>query len=206
VEAPLVEATWKKYKDLGVQLLGINTWLPGQTVTSLKNEFINPTGTTYPVLLSGDWLTALYGGIGYEDYFIVDLEGKVAYRAHTYNRAAVEAALDLVLTSTGISDGVADNKIPLQFRLKQNYPNPFNPSTIIEFNLENTNSKLVSVKVYDLLGRHISTLMNANLTAGNYKVEWNGKDLSGINVTSGIYRYILQVGNKREVKQMILIR
>jgi len=206
VEAPLVEATWKKYKDMGVQVIGVNTWLPGQTAASVINEYINPTGTTYPVLLNGDWLTPLYGGVGYEDYFVVNLEGKVAYRSHTYNRTAVEAALDDVLSNTGVSDGIIENNIPEEFALKQNYPNPFNPSTIIEFNLKNTDQKDVSLKVFDLLGRHISTLISSNLTTGSYKVEWNGKDLSGNRVKSGIYHYVLQVGNKKEVKQMVLIR
>ncbi|MBC8183885.1 T9SS type A sorting domain-containing protein [candidate division KSB1 bacterium] len=184
----------------------MNTWLPGQTATSVTNEFINPTGTTYPVLLNGDWLIPLYGGVGYEDYFIIDREGKVAYRVHTYNRSAIEAQLDIVLSSTGVSDEDFENQLPDKFSLKQNYPNPFNPSTIIEFNLNNTDQKTVSLKVYDLLGRHISTLVNAKLSAGNHSYEWNGKDVSGNQVTSGVYQYVLQVGNKKEVKKMLLIR
>jgi len=189
-----------------VQVIGVNTWLSGQTATSVTNEFINQTGTTYPVLINGDWLTPLYGGVGYEDYFVIDLERKITYRAHTYNRAALEAALDEVLSTTGISDDLPENSIPEQFTLKQNYPNPFNPSTFIEFNLKNTNSETVSLKVYDTLGRHISTLVNAKLSTGYHRYEWNGKDASGNQVTSGVYQYVLQVGNKREVKRMLLVQ
>ncbi len=151
-------------------------------------------------------MTPLYGGVGYEDYFIVDWEGKIAYRAHTYNRAAVEAALDEVLSTTGVADGDFENQLPDEFSLNQNYPNPFNPSTIIKFNLNNIDQKTVSLKVYDLLGRHISTLINAKLSAGRHSYEWNGKDVNGNQVTSGVYQYVLQVGNKREVKKMLLIR
>ena len=90
--------------------------------------------------------------------------------------------------------------------LKQNYPNPFNPSTTIEFSLKNSYQKNVSLKIFDLLGRHISTLVDTKLISGIHRFKWDGSDISGNQVTSGVYHYVLQVGDKREVKRMILVQ
>ena len=87
----------------------------------------------------------------------------------------------------------------LDFRLSQNYPNPFNPSTIINYSLPH--SGLVQLKVYDLLGREVATLVNKEQTKGNYKINFNAS-----NLTSGIYFYKLQSGDFSEMKKLILLR
>jgi len=88
---------------------------------------------------------------------------------------------------------------PNSFSLEQNYPNPFNPSTVIGYRLS-VNS-VVTLKVYDLPGREIATLVDEFKPAGKYEVEFNGKDLS-----SGIYFYKLEAGNFIETKKMILLK
>ena len=90
-------------------------------------------------------------------------------------------------------------EIPDGFKLDQNYPNPFNPVTNLEFGI----SKLgfVSLKVYDILGKEISTLVNENLNPGTYKYNFDASDL-----TSGIYFYRLQVGKFSETRRMILLK
>ena len=91
------------------------------------------------------------------------------------------------------------------FRLEQNYPNPFNPSTRIKFYIEKTG--FVSIKVYDPLGKEITSLVDEELNAGNHEVIFNGKDLS-----SGVYFYALEFsdlssGLSTEItKQMLLIK
>ncbi len=90
------------------------------------------------------------------------------------------------------------------YSLSQNYPNPFNPSTIITYSISpNVQSGLsnVSLKIYDVLGREIVTLVNKEQSAGNYEVQFNGSSL-----TSGIYFYKLQSGNFAESKKMLLIK
>lgn len=101
----------------------------------------------------------------------------------------------------GISVGVNElnNETPTQFSLNQNYPNPFNPSTQINFSL--AVSGFVELKVYDLLGREIRTLVNQNKPAGNYSVDFSGADLS-----SGVYIYQLKSGNFVQTKKMILVK
>ncbi|MBZ0199053.1 MAG: T9SS type A sorting domain-containing protein [Ignavibacteriaceae bacterium] len=93
---------------------------------------------------------------------------------------------------------------PDKFVLYQNYPNPFNPSTTIKYTIPkmvNSQRSMVNLKVYDLLGREITTLVNKELAAGSYEVEFNTN-----NLASGIYIYTLQYGSFTSSKKMQLIK
>ena len=85
------------------------------------------------------------------------------------------------------------------FSLSQNYPNPFNPSTTISFTISDV--RFTTLKIYDVLGREIVTLINEEKPAGNYEVEF-----SGSNLASGIYYYQLRAGDFVETKKMILLK
>jgi hypothetical protein len=89
--------------------------------------------------------------------------------------------------------------LPIEFKLAQNYPNPFNPSTNIEFQLPE--NSFVSLKVYDVLGNEIITLVNEERTAGSYEVEFNAGDF-----VSGTYFYTLIAEEFVETKKMILMK
>ena len=89
-------------------------------------------------------------------------------------------------------------------QLLQNSPNPFNPSTTIKFYTPNTSD--VTIKIYDILGKEVATLINQQTTAGYHIVYWNGKDNRGENVASGIYLYRLTAGNFSETKKMNLLK
>jgi hypothetical protein len=91
------------------------------------------------------------------------------------------------------------NEIPTEYSLEQNYPNPFNPSTKIEYSVPE--QSFVQLKVYDILGNEVATLVSEDQAAGNYRA-----DFSGINLTSGTYFYKIQVGSFIETKKMILIK
>ena len=97
------------------------------------------------------------------------------------------------------SNVVEVSTLPETFQLEQNYPNPFNPSTKIKFVIPQ--SSFVKLKVYDLLGRQITALVNEMKLPGEYQVEFNGNSLS-----SGIYFYKLQAGNYSSTKKMILLK
>lgn len=88
---------------------------------------------------------------------------------------------------------------PTEFSLQQNFPNPFNPSTQIKFSVPQTSD--VKVLITDLLGREVATLVNDNLAAGNYSVDFNASNLS-----SGIYFYTLIADNFKQSKKMILMK
>ena len=83
--------------------------------------------------------------------------------------------------------------------MSQNYPNPFNPSTKINFSIPKQG--LVSLKIYDVLGKEIMTLINEQKTAGSYEVDFNG-----INLASGAYFYRLESSEFVDIKRMILIK
>ena len=89
--------------------------------------------------------------------------------------------------------------LPYSFNLLQNYPNPFNPGTIISW--EQPYNSHILLKVYDILGREVATLVNEEKPAGNYKVTFDA-----YNLASGIYFYRLNAGNYTSVKKMILLR
>lgn len=108
------------------------------------------------------------------------------------------AILKYVYSSTGIKN-LSDNSNPDIFTLYQNYPNPFNPVTKISYELRFKN--YVFLKVYDLLGNEISTLINEKQNAGIYSVNFNGNNLS-----SGVYFYELKVGEYSQIKKMLLIK
>jgi uncharacterized Ntn-hydrolase superfamily protein len=91
------------------------------------------------------------------------------------------------------------NEIPDNCFLQQNFPNPFNPSTVIRYGL--AVSGFVSLKIYNVSGKEISTLVNEKQNAGSYGVEWLARDLP-----SGIYYYRLNTENFSEAKQMLLIK
>jgi photosystem II stability/assembly factor-like uncharacterized protein len=98
-----------------------------------------------------------------------------------------------------ITDVNQNNSVPTSFTLSQNYPNPFNPSTKIKYQI--ANSGRVTLKIYDLLGREVSTLVNETKPAGNYEVKFDGSSL-----TSGVYFYRMQCNSFIETKKFILMK
>ena len=95
--------------------------------------------------------------------------------------------------------------LPSDYVLEQNYPNPFNPSTTIRFSLPL--DKKVSVKVYDIAGRLVRTLVNDRLLSqGAHEVTWDGTNDAGVSVASGTYLYALEYGNFRQTKTMVLLK
>jgi len=99
-----------------------------------------------------------------------------------------------------ISVGVeAQPGIPTEFTLEQNYPNPFNPTTTISYSI--TNPGFVSLKVYNVLGQVVATLVNQEQNTGSYKVDFNASKLA-----SGVYMYSIQAGNNSLTKKMLLLK
>jgi len=98
-----------------------------------------------------------------------------------------------------VVDDVNDSPVPSTFALEQNYPNPFNPTTNITYSL--ANSSVVTLKVYDVLGREVAVLVNKIENAGAHTVSFNGSGLS-----SGIYFYKLEAGSNHLVKKLMLLK
>ncbi len=132
------------------------------------------------------------GALGSYDVVLENPDGQTA---------ALSAALTLVSSATTIGGSPA---LPQLVRLAQNYPNPFNPRTTIRYDLPTAGRVLL--RIHDLHGRRVRTLVDATLDAGFHRAEWDGKDDSGRSVASGIYLYRLDFGSARFQQKMLLLR
>ena len=124
-------------------------------------------------------------------------DGKYSYRLKQ---------IDFDGTFTYSNEVEVDLSQPQTFSLEQNYPNPFNPSTTIKYTIPNVipsgvEGSRVILKIYDVLGNEIATLVNENKPAGNYEVTFDAKNLS-----SGIYYCKLQAGSLSQSIKMILLK
>lgn len=102
-------------------------------------------------------------------------------------------------TNTLVGINQISSEIPNNFSLSQNYPNPFNPATNIKFQIPKT--RLVKLVVYDALGKEVQTLVNQQLGAGTYSVDFDGSNLS-----SGVYYYRIETGSFTETKKMLIVK
>ena len=94
--------------------------------------------------------------------------------------------------------------IPKEFVLEQNYPNPFNPSTTIRYEIPKESR--VVIKVYNLLGQEVKTLINKTQGRGIHTMTWDGKDNTGRIVASGVYLYRLEAGTFVKSRKMLFIK
>ncbi len=126
--------------------------------------------------------------------FLSDTLGyAVGTRVYKYSRES----------TTAIEPGHHD-ELPASTELLQNYPNPFNPSTII--NYQQAASYWVTLKVFDVLGREVTTLIDKQLEPGSHSVEWNGEDAVGRECTGGIYFCRMTSGGRQFTTKMLLLR
>jgi len=127
---------------------------------------------------------------------------------YCFNYAAIEYRSDAKnllnnsiynLIGSPVSVTNTSSEVPDDFILRQNYPNPFNPKTVISYQI--ATSSIVNMKVYDILGNVVATLLNEKQIAGSYNVEFHGNDLS-----SGVYYYKMSAGDFTATKRMILLK
>lgn len=117
------------------------------------------------------------------------------------NAIAAKAKWDVLFGDSGVDLSAIDS--PMMYRLGANFPNPFNPETRIEYNL--AESGPVTLVVYDMLGREVVTLVDAEQSRGNHSIVWDGNSLAGQS-PSGMYFYEMRAGSFRAMRKMILIR
>ncbi|MCD4693478.1 MAG: beta-galactosidase [Calditrichales bacterium] len=138
------------------------------------------SGTTYSATISGNKAT-----------FNVNLVPQQPY-------------LFLLSSASGLEEQTR-KRLSNSFSLFQNYPNPFNPQTTIGYQLPVRNN--ITIKIYNLLGQEVQTLVNENKNAGNHSVVWDGKDNSGRQVSSGVYYYKLRLDNGIcRIKKLLLLK
>ena len=118
-----------------------------------------------------------------------------------YN-GSVHAEMSWAVATAPISG--TNSVVPSAFSLEQNHPNPFNPETEIHFALPD--AEHVALKVYNIMGQEVRTLVKSYYGAGYHTIMWNGKNEKGIVVPSGVYLYHLKAGDFSQVRKMILLR
>jgi len=153
-------------------------------------------------LIAGDGTSDTFGSFDFLDqdlpmtnvvyYYLrqIDLNG-TATRSST---------IEVALAPTA----VLERALPLNTTLAQNFPNPFNPETTIQFDLAAETT--VSLRVYDMTGQVVRTLVSANRSAGTYTELWNGTNEQGVKVGSGVYFYELKAGAFSSKKKMTLLQ
>jgi len=187
----------------------------GQTISAVvKMKSFNPTTTlnnvqvriyrkaTFPTALvtgtkaDGSDIAVSYAVTAADTYYVrvVNLTGAEAGPNARYSLT--------IAPPTGVID--EEGGLPRTFALDQNYPNPFNPATTIRFALPN--DVPVKLKVYDMLGREIRTLINGNMNAGYHQAVWDGTNNSGTPVATGMYIYRIEAGSFVSTKKMMLIK
>ncbi|HMD13010.1 MAG TPA: T9SS type A sorting domain-containing protein, partial [Bacteroidota bacterium] len=116
---------------------------------------------------------------------------------YKYGVHLVDSLTGSLLTVTSVQE--VNHLVPSSFKLLQNYPNPFNPTTQISYTLARAST--VTLTIYDILGREVTTLVNEKQEPGNHSVSWNA-----LTVPSGVYFYTLRSGIEHDVKKLIILR
>jgi hypothetical protein len=157
-----------------------NIYLAAGTLTEMAVCKVNSDGTSaWTVTLPGSYANDITLGSDNDVYVVGG------------NTARINQTIVSLVNEEGI--------VPEGYTLKQNYPNPFNPLTTISFSIPS--SAFTSLKVYDILGNEVATLLNEEKQAGNYEIQFDASALK-----SGVYLYRLNAGNFSEMKKMILLK
>ena len=178
---------------------------PGTYLSSLYYSFSEDNGQTWSQ--NERLSTAFDPHVGWPqqnkmgDYFdmVSDNEGVSLAWAGTFNGEEDVYYSRIIQTPVSVNNGQKDNQLPKSFMLSQNFPNPFNPSTTIRYQLPR--GEFVSLKVFDVLGNKIESLVNEEKLAGSYEVNFVATGLP-----SGIYFYKMQAGSLVKTKKMILLK
>jgi photosystem II stability/assembly factor-like uncharacterized protein len=181
------------------------TWTPTPTALpgTANLSGINGTGSFWAVTRQA---TVIYTTVDDGTTWLTNYTAPAGNYRHISKDRTSGGVYYAVRTNGGISKGLyvtgitpVSNEVPSQFNLEQNYPNPFNPSTTIKFNLPMEGA--VKLAVFDGLGREVKSLVNENLRAGYYSVNF---DASGL--TSGAYFYKLVTSGYTQTKKMVLVK
>jgi hypothetical protein len=207
VKPGAVGVTWVasgfKYVNMGTG--GTIAWtFPGLTAgTYHLRTFYQNTGSTQSMLikegsttLSTESLSGLAAGTGLDNF---SNSFALSSGSHTLTVSAGNINVDYVQLIKEVIGAVGPNNLPTGYALEQNYPNPFNPSTTINFSIGNVSN--VKLRVYNILGQRVATLLDAKMNPGSHSVIFDGSKLS-----TGVYFYRLEAGQFVSVKKMLLIK
>ncbi len=160
--------------------------------------------------------TSYYAGMQYQGTFGQgSQEGRLVYLGFPFETVYPEAIRTVVMgrvlqffdLATPVTPEADDAiSVPREFVLQQNYPNPFNPTTTIAFILPAGATRRTTLRIYNILGQQVRTLVDAPLDPGRHRVIWDGHDERNDPVSSGVYFYVLQADSFIDTRKMVLLR
>jgi len=165
------------------------------SLTVLSGSFDGPDTILGIVFTAGNYVTTAQVSI--ERSSLQNSEGEEI----PHRTIGAEIQIDCPTSADGEDE---ESQNPSTYALGQNYPNPYNPVTQITYQLPQPG--VVSLKIYNVQGQLVRTLVNEYKPAGTHSISWNGRSDLGMEVSSGIYLYRIQAGNFTETKRMILIK
>lgn len=188
----------------------ITTTQPFANVVSVNIVLSSGVGT-------GQMVQSTWMDVATIHFGIIDpqLNTAIIWRTITPNRTNVFDDQSVEISANNLSglnitlpvDKPEPNEIPSEFYISQNYPNPFNPTTQIDIGIPaKVNNDIITIDIFDLLGKKIKTLFNGYLNPGIHHVIWDGRNESGNKMSGGIYFYYLKNKQFRQIKKMILMK
>lgn len=182
-------------KNISLYHSDMNAYIIGNfTVTSQKTPAVFPSLGKWYNYFTGDSLDLSAN---------IDTLELGPGEFHLYTNVKLDGPVDedLLIGVEAVSS--ADN-IPEEYTLEQNYPNPFNPATAIRFTMPKAGA--VTLKIYNMLGQEVKTLINNEIAAGTYEANWDGDTNFGNKAASGVYIYKLEAGNFKAARKMLLLK
>ncbi len=178
-----------------------------QTTVSLKGNFTDTTGIQV-TLTETDTTSGIFRGAARIDSISVE---DLSIKAVLGETLTVISAIDstkfvtVLVGKEGIKEGNI-SPIPREIALFQNHPNPFNSNTAISYQLSEVRPHRTTLKIYNILGEEVKTLVDKEQASGYYSVSWDGRDNLGKDVSSGVYFYRLSTGDFHQARKMIILR
>jgi Secretion system C-terminal sorting domain len=206
------QITFNKYSDGSISVSGY--WYRGAAVQGVVSSGTATLVDTVFSIAEQGMATDPTARVGYQNSAFIDSVSGIARNGKSSGTYGIffstygwPSNLQGIFTATKISGSgitvsvkeVTSAIVPETFSLFQNYPNPFNPVTTISFNLPT--KSFVSLKVFDILGRKVATIVSEEISAGVFSRQWNASALS-----SGVYFYSLQAGSFTETKKLVLLK
>jgi hypothetical protein len=183
----------------------LNTLTPGfywdSSVVATSYQIIISSDSTFTSIVLDETVIRMYYIISSG---LLNTDVNYYWKVRTINDGGIGPWSDVFNFKIVITDVEGEDQIPTEFALMQNYPNPFNPSTSIKYAI--SSRQFVQLKVYDVLGNEIATLVNEEKPAGVFEVQFNVTQDSRPAMSSGVYFYKLTAGDFVSTKKMILIK
>jgi hypothetical protein len=191
---------WVKHAGTGPINLGVFIApLPGNQLTAFMGpvlSYYEYTSTNFLRLTDEEWQdSALTSALlpSWVNNYLADINGS--------SRGPGASLL------TGIINNSDNQNLPEKYLLVKAFPNPFNPSTTLSINIpENLSGALVQLSIYDIQGKLVKTIINKNLSSGNYLYKWDGRNNNGIDVSSGVYITNLRVNKQMSSVKILLLK